>query len=204
MATVSFGQSEFFCNLNDVIPLQAVFDKDYDSFLKTCIWSTSNSNVISLEKDASTGDNNCTAVGYGIAEVTATFVLLSVKISLVFVVSENGWLSVSLGKYFNVDDYGKILGNVLFIKKNLIDEGIEDYKPIVKFPAYSTPFVDMFDFLQNMEYNFDGLVAVFEANGKQIPPSYEAAVIVGDYAHGREKLQRWINILDEAREILND
>lgn len=97
----------------------------------------------------------------------------------------------------SAEDVNNISNNIIIIKELLENENysIEELKPI--FASNNTQYKDVFDILQNIEYNLDAL------NDNDVMSAYYGeSVKIGEYASNRQDIWRWIQILNDMYEIL--
>ena len=95
------------------------------------------------------------------------------------------------------EDINNISSNIQIIKEMLIANGMiaSDLQTIEA--NKNTPFIEMFDILQNIEYN---LTAINQNSVKSA--YYGEEVEIGEYASNKDDVWRWVQILNDLFDIL--
>ena len=95
------------------------------------------------------------------------------------------------------EDINNISSNIQIIKETLIANGMiaSDLQTIEA--NKNTPFIEMFDILQNIEYN---LTAINQNSVKSA--YYGEEVEIGEYASNKDDVWRWVQILNDLFDIL--
>lgn len=97
----------------------------------------------------------------------------------------------------NVNDIKNIKSNIVTIKSILLLKGY-DVEALREIPTeINTPLNNIFDLLQNIEYNLD---VISDNDAKSI--YYVESKTIGEYASNRDDIWRWIQILNEMYNIL--
>ena len=96
-------------------------------------------------------------------------------------------------------DINNIKENIEIIRSLLIDKGfdIKNTKPAQA--SENTQFIKIFDILSNIEYNLDII-----SNNKAKSVYYVDQKTISEYASNRDDIWRWIQILNDMYDILNN
>lgn len=115
-------------------------------------------------------------------------------------IERNGYtwyLYEEVPKYLNSEDVTCIHTNMRTIETLLKNKGYSPEALTSVYVTKSTPFVEMFDILQNIEYNLD------KVNGTELyTPYYVEPKKIGKYAPDKEAIWRWLQTLNDLFDIL--
>lgn len=116
----------------------------------------------------------------------------------VTVIGEYIWYDYSTPlEILNASDVENIKSNIRTIRSLLLSKGYE-VEPLKEITArVNTPLNNMFDLLQNIEYNLD---VISDNSAKSI--YYVEPKVIGDYASNKSDIWRWLQILNEMYNIL--
>jgi hypothetical protein len=95
------------------------------------------------------------------------------------------------------NDVNNIKENIEIIRNLLIEKGLLVDNTIEVEASERTQFVEMFDFLSNIEYNLD---IISDNNFKSA--YYVEPQTIGDYGSNREDIWRWVQILNDMHDML--
>lgn len=161
-----------------------------------------NKNVIITSSDdsvVSVVGNEILGVENGNATITITTEDGGFQTQIVVtVVGEYIWYDYSMPlEILNASDVENIKSNIRTIRSLLLSKGyeVEPLKEIIS--RVNTPLNNMFDLLQNIEYNLD---VISDNSAKSI--YYVEPKVIGDYASNKSDIWRWLQILNEMYNIL--
>lgn len=161
-----------------------------------------NKNVIITSSDdsiASVVGNEILGVENGNATITITTEDGGYQTQIVVsVIGEYIWYNYSMPlEILNASDVENIKSNIRTIRSLLLSKGYE-VEPLNEIVArVNTPLNNMFDLLQNIEYNLD---VISDNSAKSI--YYVEPKVIGDYASNKSDIWRWLQILNEMYNIL--
>lgn len=95
------------------------------------------------------------------------------------------------------EDINNISSNIQVIKEILLEKGMVANDLQTVQANKNTPFVEVFDILQNIEYN---LTAINQNSVKSA--YYVDEVEIGEYASNKDDIWRWIQVLNDLFDIL--
>jgi hypothetical protein len=95
------------------------------------------------------------------------------------------------------EDINNISSNIQVIKEMLIAKGMVANDLQTVQANKNTPFVEVFDILQNIEYN---LTAINQNSVKSA--YYVDEVEIGEYASNKDDIWRWVQVLNDLFDIL--
>ena len=116
------------------------------------------------------------------------------------VITRNGYtwyLYEEVPKYLNSEDVNYIHKNMQTIKTLLTEKGYAPQELANVSASKSTPFADMFDILQNIEYNLDKV-----NSAGLVTPYYVEPKKIGKYAPDKNAIWRWLQTLNDLFDIL--
>lgn len=165
-----------------------------DASDKAVTITTENNDIISISNNVVTGLEN------GTAEITITTKDRGFKATVtVNVIGDYVWYNYD--KYIDVLNYwdvNNIYSNMQTIASILLANGYQ-LEPLHRIEArFDTAYVEVFDILQNMEYNLDELNKTDIESAFYIEPKK-----VGTNGENKADIFRWIQCLNDMYEIVN-
>jgi hypothetical protein len=100
-------------------------------------------------------------------------------------------------KTLDSEDINNISSNIQVIKEMLLEKGMVANELQAVQANNNTPFAEMFDILQNIEYNLTAI------NQNSVKSAYYVEEIkIGEYASNKNDIWRWLQVLNDLFDIL--
>jgi uncharacterized protein YjdB len=140
-----------------------------------------------------------TALENGVCTITVTTQDHGLSASMqVNVVGNYTWYDYSTAlDILNAEDVQRISSNIRIIRSILLTKGYTTDNLNPTDALKTSEFVDMFDILQNIEYNLDIINATDIKSVYYVEPK-----TIGEYAPNKEEIWRWLQILNDLYGIL--
>lgn len=176
----------------------SIFDVVYnilpaDADNKSVTITSSDTSIVEIN------EKTATAIENGVCSIVVKTVDGGYSATLtVNVVGDYTWYDYSTAlEILNSEDVERISSNIRTIRSMLLTKGYEVSNLNAVISAKSTELVDIFDLLQNIEYNLD----VINSSGIQ-SVYYVEPKTIGEYASNKEDIWRWLQILNDLYSIL--
>lgn len=165
-----------------------------DAGNKSVVLSSSDETIVFVEGNKITGVEN----GNATIKITTVDGGYSVEV-LVLVFGDYVWYDFPVPlEVLNSIDIEHIKSNIMTIRSMLLLKGYQVQPLNDIYTDTNTPFNNIFDLLQNIEYNLD---IISDNDAKSI--YYVEPKTVGEYASNKQDIWRWLQVLQDMYNILN-
>lgn len=160
--------------------------------------------IIDDETVASVSGNKVLGLQEGVTAITIRTVDGNFQTLIILTVSGSDFPWYRYDEYIEILNYfdvQNIYSNMQAIASMLIQKGynVQPLEPIPLPPlAFYPEYLEMFDILQNMEYNLDRL-----SDNECYSVYYGEPKTVGEYGENKADIFRWVQILNDMHDILS-